>query len=143
MAQTILEKLQAVLPKINDPERLAYFQQFGIQHFADADHLNLLVEGLIEALESTGASGPSLSQIILNFKNSETQAYLYVKEPTVITGISAIGVSTLAFSVNEGTSYTTISLTNFVALEVPVNTWLIFKVTYQPGKARAAVALNT
>lgn len=43
---TILERLQALSPKVNSPERLAILQSYGVENYADAEFLNLIIEAL-------------------------------------------------------------------------------------------------
>jgi len=54
---TILERLQAYANKVDDPARLAQFQTFGPQHYADAEFLNLLREGLVDIYQNGGGGG--------------------------------------------------------------------------------------
>lgn len=52
MSLTLLQQLLAISDKVDSPERLALFQQFGAQHYADANLLNLLKNGLVSLLQN-------------------------------------------------------------------------------------------
>lgn len=70
MEQSVLERLISAGEKQDSPERRAILEQFGEEYYADALYLNLLREGIIEALENSGAG------INQNNKN-RFQSYLY------------------------------------------------------------------
>lgn len=61
---TILERLQALSQKVDSPERLAMFQAFGQEHYADAEFLNLLLEALIAVFSSASGTVPTLDQVV-------------------------------------------------------------------------------
>jgi hypothetical protein len=59
-----LEQLQAYADKIDSPERLAQFQTFGAQHYADAAFLNLLKNATIEFLQNGAVDQDNIDIVI-------------------------------------------------------------------------------
>jgi hypothetical protein len=93
MSLTILEQLQLLSDKVDSPERLAMFQTFGIEQFADAGVFNLFRHALIELY--TNGGGGTFNQdnkvrvIPFNYSDSST-------DQQILNNINGLGTYTVA-----------------------------------------------
>ena len=98
---TILERLQALEDKIDNPVRKAYYQQFGESNYADAEFLNLLRDALIDIYENGGGSGGGGT---INQDNKTIVKRLSVRDATIATAVEKINTAA-AFEITEIDSF--------------------------------------
>jgi hypothetical protein len=94
MPLSILEQLQLLSDKVDSPERLAMFQAFGIEKFADAAVFNLFRHALIELFTNGGGGGTfnqdnKVKVIPFSYSDSST-------EQQILNNINGLGAYTVA-----------------------------------------------
>lgn len=106
---SVFPAIQALLNKIDTPERLAQFQAYGVQYFADADFLNLLRDGMLELYNLFQLSGGRrISKVVpgveytIQAEDYDRQLLFYSDLPVTVTVPAGLDMNIVALQMGNG-----------------------------------------